>query len=136
MRGLPPGAYIDWKTGELVFRPDFIQGGKQWTVHVGGKPALVVRVSDSIRPPEPQIIGQEAGKSFTRYIIEFASDDFLDSPSRAGTTHRAVVTVPTNPSPFPVRLQLHGFGPSPSSLNWGSGSEIIVHPQDLENTYW
>ena len=136
IRGLPQGAFVDWKTGELVFQPDFIQGGKQWTVHVGGKPALAVRVLDSIQPPEPQIIGQESGKSFTRYIVEFTSDSFLDSPSRAGTNHRAVVTVPTNPSPFPVRLHLHGFGPMPSTLDWGSGSEIIVHPQDLENTYW
>jgi hypothetical protein len=97
---------------------------------------LVIEVRDTIRPPAPQVLESEPLQGFTRHRILQTTDAFLDSHSLAGRKLEAYVTVPTQPGPHPVRLQLHGFSPASETLKFGSSSEMIVHPQDLANTYW
>jgi hypothetical protein len=101
-----------------------------------GGPALRIEVRDTIRPPLPVVISEESGPGFTLYHVRQTTDAFLDSPARAGRPLEAYIAVPTAAGPHPVRLQLHGFSPAPATLRFGSPSEIIIHPQDLENTYW
>lgn len=136
LEGLPPGAHWDPAQNTLHFRPDFTQGGQTWTVRQRGGPSLVIEVRDTVRPPVPQVLDSDPQPGYTRHRIVQTTDAFLDSPSLAGRKLEAYVTVPTQPGPHPVRLQLHGFSPASQTLKFGSSSEMIVHPQDLANTYW
>ena len=136
LEGLPPGALWDAPSGQLRFTPDFIQGGQSWTIRQRNGSDLRIEVRDSIQPPSPTILSSEPGPGFTLHRVRQLTDSFLDSPGQAGRALEAYVAVPTSPSPHPVRRHLHGFSPAPETLNFGSPTELIVHPQDLANTYW
>ncbi|MBA3547616.1 MAG: alpha/beta hydrolase [Nannocystis sp.] len=143
-QGLPPGARWDEEGRRLSFRPDFIQGGRSWTVTIiaddgqrRSTRSFEIDVDDTIEPPEPEIkeVTQEAG--YLRIKLNQITDDYLDSPGHAGRSFDAYVTVPDGISadaPVPVRLSLHGFG-SPPAMS-GSSSEFRIGPHDPENTYW
>lgn len=142
--GLPPGARWDEATRTLSFRPDFIQGGRTHTLSVSATDrqavtteSFTLEVRDSITPPTPRILAREPGAGFTRLVVEQTSDAFLDSPTRAGRTYRAIVCVPDGASaqaPLPVRLSLHGFGGQPWREGWSG--EFRIAPHDPDNTYW
>lgn len=143
--GLPPGASWDEPARVLRFRPDFIQGGRQWTVTIVADDGahrsvreVEVEAIDSIRPPEPEILGVEELAGFTRITLSQITDDYLASPGNAGQEFAAFVMVPAftdEAERFPVRIGLHGIGTAtpPSS---GSASEFRIGPHDPDNTYW
>ncbi len=143
--GLPPGAQWDEPARALRFRPDFIQGDREWTVTIVADDGthrstreVEIAVVDSIRPPEPEITAVEEFASFTRLTLAQGTDDYLDSPGNAGRSFLAYVMVPgaaTPEAPVPVRIGLHGFGVSEPNTS-GSGSEFRISPHDPENTYW
>lgn len=143
--GLPPGASWDEPTRMLRFRPDFIQGGRGWSVTLvaddGARRSLrtfAIEVIDSVRPPEPEIVGVEDVGGFTRIALVQRTDEYLDSPGYAGREFQANVMVPDfadESARFPVRIGLHGIGTvtPPSS---GSSHEFRIGPHDPDNTYW
>ena len=147
LEGLPPGAELRVESAasdsdgslpprRLRFLPDFTQGGESWTVTRSGSSVLEIQVRDSIQPPAPTVVSTAVFPGFDVHRVAQVTDAFLDNAERAGRRLEAHVAVPHTQGPHPVRLHLHGFSPAPETLNFGSPSEIIVHPQDLENTYW
>jgi len=142
--GLPPGALWDEAARTLRFRPDFIQGDRLWTVTIfaddgahRARREFTIEVLDSIHPPEPVVTKVEGYAQYTRLTISQTTDDYLDSPGKAGREFVAVVTIPdaaTADAPAPVRVYLHGIGASPAVA--GSGAEFRVAPHDPFNTYW
>lgn len=144
-QGLPPGASWDESARLLRFRPDFIQGGRGWTVTIVADDGearsartIAIEAIDSIRPPEPEIVGVEDLGGYTRIALAQRTDDYLDSPGHAGRTFQAFVMVPDyadEAERFPVRIGLHGIGTAkPPST--GSSQEFRIGPHDPENTYW
>lgn len=143
-QGLPPGATWDEDARALRFRPDFIQGGGEWTLTIVADDGehrtrrdVAIAVIDSIRPPEPEIVDTEFYDSFTRLTLLQVTDDYTDSPGNAGRSFVAFVTVPvsaTPDEPAPVRISLHGIGASAPSA--GASNEFRVGPHDPDNTYW
>ena len=135
--GLPPGAWLDFSTNEVVFRPGFIQGGQGWTVlqDTGGETRI--EAIDSIRPPPPTVVESTPLDGYTLHRLAQVTDDFLDSPGYAGRSFEAFVAAPVGATEksLPVRIHLHGFTPA-EIPRFGNRDEIIIHPQDLENTYW
>lgn len=143
--GLPPGASWDEGGRLLRFRPDFIQGGRGWTVTIVADDgvhrsarAIAVEAIDSIRPPEPEIVGVENLSGYTRIALAQVTDDYLDSPGYAGREFQANVMVPDfadEAERFPVRIGLHGIGTA-SPPGTGSSQEFRIGPHDPDNTYW
>jgi hypothetical protein len=142
--GLPPGASWDEPARTLHFRPDFIQGGRAWSVTIVADDgehrrelAFEVAAVDTIRPPAPTVVETEDAGEFTRYQLLQTTDDYLDSPGYAGRGFEAYVTVPEGLAEgerVPVRVSLHGLAaPPPKS---GTSREIRIGPHDPENTYW
>lgn len=142
--GLPPGAVWLEEARTLEFQPDFIQGGKAWTVTITADDGahrrsldFDIEVLDTIAPPEPIVVGSTEFDDYTRYELAQVTDEYLDSPGYAGREFVAYVTVPhaaTVDEPLPVRVNLHGFG-SPPAMS-GSYREFRIGPHDPSNTYW
>lgn len=143
--GLPPGASWDEVGRVLKFRPDFIQGGRGWTVTIVADDGalrttrtIAVEAIDSIRPPEPEIVDVENLSGYTRIALAQVTDDYLDSPGYAGREFQAYVMVPDfadEAERFPVRIGLHGIGTA-SPPSTGSSQEFRIGPHDPDNTYW
>lgn len=144
-QGLPPGASWDEAQRLLRFRPDFIQGGRAWSVAIVADDGehrvtrtIAVEAIDSIRPPAPEIVGMEDLAGYTRLAVTQTTDEYLDSPGHAGREFQAFVMVPDfaeETQRFPVRIGLHGIGTAkPPST--GSSREFRIGPHDPENTYW
>jgi poly(3-hydroxybutyrate) depolymerase len=141
---LPPGAAWDAHTRTLSFRPDFIQGGREWTVRLIATDGIeltegstIIRVEDTIQPPELVLVDEDDNGSYIGLTFDQLTDDFLDSPGYAGRTFTARIQVPTAATaaePYPVRVSLHGLGGSASS--YGSSSEFRIRPHDSMNSYW
>jgi len=141
---LPPGATWDETGSRLRFRPDFIQGGRTWTVKLVADDgrhrstrSVEIDVIDTIEPPEPMVEEVTVEGSFKRIKLAQITDDYLDSPGNAGRSFEAYITVPIEASlaaPAPVRVSLHGFG-SPPAMS-GVSDEFRIGPHDPENTYW
>ena len=142
--GLPPGAHWSPESRRLHFRPDFIQGGTEWTLNVLAtdgvhttQASTVIHVNNTIQPPEPILVSQEDKGSYIGLTFDQVTDDFLDSPGYAGRTFTARIQVPTaatESDPMPVRVSLHGLGGSASST--GASNEFRIRPHDPMNTYW
>ncbi len=143
--GLPPGARWSEPARRVVFRPDFIQGGRSWRVLVqafdGRRRAgasFTITVTDTIKPPWPTIVSSENGHNHTRLLLSQTTDAYLDSPGFAGRSFEARVVVPHRASAQkrrPVRVHLHGFGGKPYK-GGGGGGQFRVYPHDDHNTYW
>ena len=141
---LPPGANWYPATRTLSFRPDFIQGGKEWTVRLIASDGIeltegstIIRVEDTIQPPELVLLDEDDNGSYIGFTFDQVTDDFLDSPGYAGRTFTARIQVPTAATaedPYPVRVSLHGLGGS--AATYGSSSEFRIRPHDSMNTYW
>jgi hypothetical protein len=141
---LPPGARFDALRGELVFRPDFTQGGRTYvaafraTDGVGAVDAEVeVAVEDSVAPPSPVVASRAEVEGCSVFEVVQVTDDWLDSPGFAGRSFEAIVVVPVgahSPRSLPVRVELHGFGSAPS--RGAVEGEIAVRPSDPDATYW
>ena len=144
-QGLPPGASWDEAARTLRFRPDFIQGGRAWTVTIVADDGehrvareVAVEAIDSVRPPAPEIVGMEDLGGYTRLAVVQVTDDYLDSPGHAGREFQAFVMVPDyadEAERFPVRIGLHGIGTA-TPPSTGSSNEFRIGPHDPENTYW
>lgn len=142
--GLPPGALWDEEARTLRFTPDFTQGGERATIIFRADDGATrveastdLTIEDTIRPPDPEIVGSSDEGGFTRYEVSQVTDDYLDSPGYAGRDYAAVVTVPSEPPPegVAVRVSLHGIGTA-SPATSGSSAEIRIAPHDPDNTYW
>jgi hypothetical protein len=142
--GLPAGARWDEAARRLVFRPDFIQGGRRWAATLTAvaanrtsRCAVVLAVSDTIAPPEPVIVRREARADHVELVVAQRTDGWLDGPGRAGRTLEARVVVPNAADaghPAPVQVGLHGFNGRPSEA--GGGDRFRLYPADPDNTYW
>jgi hypothetical protein len=142
--GLPPGASFNEVQKSISFKPDFIQGGRSWTIAVKAtdgqnskEVSFSITVNDTIQPPWPTISSQSSHSGHTRLLLSQVSDAYLDSAGQAGRAYSARVAVPTSASANnkkPVRIYLHGLGASP--INSGSSSEFRIYPHDPDNTYW
>lgn len=139
----PPGGRWDANTKTFSFRPDFIQGGKTYTLEVladDGRAQTTrkidIIVEDTIKPPAPTIKTRTTRSDHERLVVEQKTDSYLDSPGYAGRTIQANITIPNAVSgkTFPVKLQLHGFGGN--TYAGGDGSEFFIVPHDPMNTYW
>lgn len=145
--GLPPGARIDRSTGTITFRPDFTQSGSYdvSVTGIAGTPAsfmktvhAVIVVRDSIAPIAPVVASSTTGAGFKRLVVRQVTDDFLDSPGRAGRAIDAVVVVPaaaTATKRAPVVVSLHGFGGAPNA-SAASTTTFRIEPHDTDETYW
>jgi hypothetical protein len=142
LTGLPPGALWDEATGQLFFRPDFIQGGHAWTVTAtadDGKARIqttfTITAHDTIHPPAPTIVKTEIMSGFTRLTVAQTTDAYLDSPGYAGRSFQAIIIVPdAAPAKHPVRVVFHGFGGAPWTDGWSGEFRINAH--DPMDTYW
>lgn len=144
IRDLPPGATFDQQSHKLTFRPDFIQGGRSYVLRAVATDGVdtstqtfSIEVDDSIAPPWPTVLNEDARGDHTRVQLGQVTDDFLDSPNLAGRSFDARVSVPTAASAhnrFPVRVFLHGYGGKP--YTGGEGDQFRIYPHDSENTYW
>ncbi|MCA9717200.1 MAG: hypothetical protein H6713_31700 [Myxococcales bacterium] len=142
--GLPPGARWYAERDELVFQPDFIQGGDAWEVEITADDgdarataSFTIAVNDTIQPPAPELLSSESHDGYTRLALRQRTDEWLDSPGNAGRGFMAYVTGPTGdvpPASRPVRIMLHGYDSWPSSSGWEG--EYRIMPHDPENTYW
>lgn len=140
--GLPPGAHWDEARGELDFVPDFLQGGRTWSVEmtaVEGAARVTERfdltVTDDIAPPAPVITRTETFEGYLRLTVTQTTDGYLDSPGYAGRSFTAVVIAPTQTAArLPVRVGLHGFGGAPQTDGWSG--EFRIFPSDPNDTYW
>lgn len=143
--GLPPGARWDESSRILTFRPDFIQGGARYPVEFtaveegrSARARTVVEVRDTVRPPAPRVRAETLLRGSRRLELEQRTDTWLDSPSHAGRTFPAVVTVPLGASAsarMPVVVRLHGVGawpPRPLAVT----DHFLVEPSDPHLTYW
>ncbi len=141
----PLGASWDQKTQRFSYRPTFIEAGSPAPKAIfraeDGKSAtekqIEFRVADTIKPPTPQVIGQEVRADHTLLRVEQVTDAFLDSLGHAGRRFSALVSVPKNlvsGRRYPVRIVLHGFD-SPLSLV-GDDKSFHIAPHDPKNTYW
>ncbi len=145
VESLPPGATFDEPSRTLRFRPDFIQGGRQWTVRVTARSKtatatanLEVFVEDTVQPPELVVAQRTTEDGFERIALRQVTDQFTDSPGYAGRAFDAVVTVPSGASatrPAPVLVALHGYDAT-APEDAGSSSEFRIFPHDPGNTYW
>ncbi len=144
MAGLPPGAIWDETSGQIRFRPDFIQGGKTYQVVVtadDGSSATVrnlqIEILDDITPPWPTVTNTVSASNHTRLTLSQTTDSWLDSPGHAGRSFGARVVIPDGASAsqkMPVRVYLHGFGGSP--YTGGAGGQYRIYAHDPSNTYW
>lgn len=142
LTGLPPGARWDEAAGILTFTPDFIQGGRAWTVnitaddgHERAQASFTITAHDTIHPPAPTIVKSEPMGGFTRLTLSQVTDTYLDSPGYAGRSFDAVIIVP-DPAPgkHPVRVVFHGFDGAPWTDGWSGEFRINAH--DPMDTYW
>ena len=141
---LPPGARFDEASGELTFRPDFIQGGRSYAVRATARDGadtstatFTITVQDTLQPPAPVVTRQSQRRDHLQLELTQTTDAFLDSPRQAGRTFTARVVIPllaTVDAPRPVRVFLHGFGGEP--FNGGEGDQFRIYPHDPDNTYW
>ncbi len=141
---LPPGARFDASSGQLSFRPDFIQGGRTFEVQAmafdgtdTSTQTFTIEVEDSIQPPWPEVVSTESRGDYRLIVLRQVTDDFLDSPGHAGRSLEARVSIPTGATeqvPYPVRVFLHGLGGSP--YTGGRGDQFRIYPHDPDNTYW
>jgi hypothetical protein len=141
---LPPGARFEEATGQLTFRPDFIQGGREYTVRAVARDgtdtsteAFTIAVPDTIHPPDPELVRE--GRQADHLLLELrqTTDAFLESPEQAGRAYVARVVVPLDASaahPKAVRIFLHGFGGEPFA--GGKSDQFRIYPHDPDNTYW
>ncbi len=144
VQGLPPGAVFDEANRRLEFTPDFIQGGHSWQVTAIADDGLervvstfTIEVSDTIRPPSPEVMSETSGDGLTRLFLHQTTDDFLDSPGYAGREFNAIVTAPDDADADdrrPVRIALHGFDGGPWDDGWSG--EYRIAPHDPMNSYW
>ncbi|MCA9550302.1 MAG: hypothetical protein KC933_09720 [Myxococcales bacterium] len=141
---LPPGARFDEATGRLTFRPDFIQGGRTYTLQAEARDHADVRVEpftitvrDTIQPPPPEVTHEARMADHLQLTLRQRTDGFLDSPEQAGREFEARVVVPLDATvvhPKAVRIFLHGFGGEP--YVGGKGDQFRIYPHDPDNTYW
>lgn len=134
-----PGAYFDPKTDEVVFTPDFIQGGKTFRGTLvardrtaTGTATVTVTVRDSIRPPAPKIIETTEADDHRRFAARQTTDDFLDP---TGRDYEVRLVVPREGDDLPLRVYLHPFGEHPYRGS-GRGDQFCVYPDDPDDTYW
>ena len=145
VEGLPPGAVWDETSRTLAFVPDFLQGGRRWTVAITAddgatraRGSVEIAANDTIRPPTPEVTARTAMSGYEQLTLTQRTDTYLDSPGNAGRTFTARVMVPAGAADaetFPVRIFLHGFGTS-SPGGTGSTRELRIFPHDPSNTYW
>lgn len=142
--GLPPGARWDEVERTLYFQPDFIQGGRAWTVTITADDgehrrsrSFELEVLDTIAPPAPMVVDTVVFDDYTRLEVVQVTDEYLDSPGHAGREFTAYVCVPktaTAEAPMPVRISLHGIGAP--AVKTGSYREFRIGPHDPNHTYW
>ncbi|RZO59366.1 MAG: hypothetical protein EVA89_16360 [Sandaracinaceae bacterium] len=148
VEGAPPGTVFDEPSRTLALFPDFTQSGTYpITVDVldergeGAETAsatFTLTVRDTITPPDPVIVGEEALWGATLYSLELTTDDFLDPPGLAGRTFEARVVVPdaaTAEAPLPLSIGLHGSG---GSVGTGGGSRerFGIGPSEPYVSWW
>jgi hypothetical protein len=143
--GLPPGARWNERTRELVFTPDFTQGGGRWTVDILARNAsgaahepFSMAAIDTIQPPGPTLRTTEQGPGYERWTVDQTTDAYLDSPGYAGRTLTARIDVPEGASAsnrMPVLVYLHGYGAAPDAGTPARG-QFAIYPQDPMNSYW
>ena len=141
--GLPPGASWDMTARSLSFTPDFIQGGRQWQVHIvrPDRPeaaTLTIVVDDTIAPPPPEVVGIERRGDYQILRLHQRTDAFLDDTDHAGRVIEAVATVPAGAevegAALPVQIDLHGF--QGFLRTDGSSRQFALYPHDPDDTYW
>lgn len=139
---LPPGARFEAARNEVVFTPDFIQGGETYDAQIAATDGaststatLRIRVRDTIRPPVPRVVSRTSNDDHDRIVLAQRTDGFLDRRDRAGRSIEARLVVPHDTAGGrPLRVYLHGFGGGP--YRGGRGDLFALYPHDLENTYW
>lgn len=148
VEGAPPGTVFDEPSRTLALFPDFTQSGTYpITVDVldervdGAETAsatFTLTVRDTITPPDPVIVGEEALWGATLYSLELTTDDFLDPPGLAGRTFEARVVVPdaaTAEAPLPLSIGLHGSGGS-AGTGGGSRERFGIGPSEPYVSWW
>ncbi len=138
--GLPPGARFE--RDQLTWTPDFVQGGRRWTVTfvaVDGDRSwsaeTVITIEDTVHPPDPEIVDRRELPEHVLLDVLQATDQFLGPPGHAGLRFAARVVVPKDQSRrHPVQLDLHGFRGRPEPRP--QRGQFSIHPSDPFNTYW
>ena len=148
--GMPPGMHWDEVNRRFDFRPDFIQGGKSWTITMeavdGVETAIetfTVTINNNIQPPWPKFVSQKDKSGLTNatgvtiYSVTQTTDDFLDSRGHAGRSFEANLTVPKQSSatnPMAVGIGLHASGGKPGTV--GEHGLFGIAPDDPVDNWW
>jgi len=143
--GLAPGMHWDAVNRRLSFTPDFIQGGKEWTITLDAidgtdtaSESFTVTVNNTIQPPWPTVVSTTDKGSILLIKLSQVTDEFLDSPGYAGRSFSANIGIPKNASATNImrlRIRLHGHGGDPSDGNANS-TRFGIGPHDSENSWW
>ena len=148
--GMPPGMHWDEVSRRFNFRPDFIQGGKSWSITMEAIDGVetdtqqfMVTINNTIQPPWPEFVSSEELPGLTnatgviKYSVTQTTDDFLDSPGHAGRQFEANLTIPKQSSatnPMAVGIGLHESGGSPGTV--GRHGLFGVAPDDPVDNWW